>query len=59
MSYEEISTFIVEETMLKSTHVTSKVLRPMVKEGIVSKKGLVSGKNYKYDRYTIGIGAYI
>ena len=56
MSYDEINTFIVEETMLKSSHVVSKVLRPMVKEKSVRKKGLVSGRNYKGDIYFIGTG---
>lgn len=56
MSFEEINVFIVEETFLKSTHVISKVLRPMVKEGLVIKKGLVSGKNYKADNFIIGTG---
>lgn len=56
LGFDEINVFIAENTMLKSTHVISRVLRPMVKDGLVKKRGLVSGKNYKEDRFIIGTG---
>ena len=55
-SYEEIELFIIQNTMLRSSHVIKNVIKPLMKTGQIIKEGHVNGKNYKGDRYTINGG---
>ena len=55
-SFEEIELYIIQNTMLRSSHVIRNVIKPLMKTGQIIKEGHVSGRNYKGDRYTISGG---
>lgn len=48
-----ISTFILEETMLKESHILKYVLKPLIESGQVTKDGTTKrSNNFKADTYT-------
>lgn len=51
--FARIKTFILEETMLKASHVLTYVLKPLVEAGQVKKDGTTKrSNNFKADTYT-------
>lgn len=50
-TYDEIEELLMENTMLKPTQVISSVLKPLIKENKIVKKGNVSKANYRNARY--------
>lgn len=52
-TFEEIELFIIQNTMLRSSHVIKSVIKPLMDTGRVIKEGHVNGRNYKADKYTI------
>ena len=55
-SFEEIELYIIQNTMLRSSHVIKNVIKPLMETGQIIKEGLVSSRNFKGDRYTINGG---
>jgi len=53
VSYEDIKVYLIENTMLKETHIIKNVLSPMISNGLMRKKGRVKANNYKKDLYLI------
>lgn len=51
VSYGDISTFLMEYTMMMNTHIINKVLRPLIQENKLTKNNMVSNSNYKNDSY--------
>ncbi len=52
-TYNDIEIFLIENTMLKSTHIINNVIKPLIDIGRIIKEGTVSSRNYKKDTYTI------
>lgn len=51
--FTKIETFVLEETMLKASHVLTYVLKPLIETGQVKKDGTTKrSNNYKADTYT-------
>ena len=48
---KEIELYLLERTMFKSTGYIDKVIKPLIKDGIIKKMGYTNGNNYKDDRY--------
>jgi len=49
--YPVIELFLLEKSMLKSTDLISNVIKPLMQNGIIRKIGIVSGNNFKEDKY--------
>ncbi len=53
-SYEDIEEFLIERTMMRSSDVIRRVLKPLITKGKIVKCGTVKHKtNYKKDKYII------
>lgn len=52
VAYEEIESFLIENTMLASGQIIKHVLKPLILQGDIMKNGNVSKSNYKGDCYT-------
>ncbi len=51
--YSQIESFLAERTMMKASQFLNSVVKPLIKEGKITKCGNVSNKlNYKEDSYT-------
>lgn len=53
VAYSQIEAFLIKYTMLSSSHIISKVLKPMIDSGQIKKFNLGRKNNYKSDRYFI------
>lgn len=53
VAYSQIEAFLIEYTMLSSSHIISNVLKPMIGSGQIKKFNLGRKNNYKSDRYFI------
>lgn len=53
LHFNQIQNYIIEETLLKPSHVLNMVIRPLIKNGKIIKKNYVSKQNYKGDWYSI------
>jgi len=53
VTYNQIEEFLIEYTMLSSSHIISNVLKPMIDSGQIKKFNLGRKNNYKSDRYYI------
>ncbi len=54
LGYEEIEVFLIENTMLSTSHIINYVIKPLIKRGKMQKKNIVENKsNYKKDIYEI------
>ena len=54
VSYMEIETFIIGNTILNANQILNNVLKPLIKEGKIKKLGKVKmSSNYKEDKYNI------
>lgn len=49
--YNEIEEFLICNTLLKATHIIDNVLKPMIKEGSITKRNIRGNRNYKDDKY--------
>lgn len=56
VTYSQIEEFLIEYTMLSSSHIISNVLKPMINSGQIKKLNLSRKNNYKSDRYYISDG---
>lgn len=52
-SYDDIESFLIENTMLNKSHIIRYVLKPMIETGAIQKLGLVRANNYSKDHYRI------
>lgn len=54
VSYREIESFLIENTMIQASDVIKSILKPLIDNGGVRKEGIPQNKNnYKDDYYTI------
>lgn len=53
VSYEELESFLIENTMLASGQIIKHVLKPLILQGDIIKIGNVSKSNYKGDVYKV------
>lgn len=51
VSWREIESFLIENTMLKESQIINYVLNPMIKSNQIEKCGFVRKNNYKQDYY--------
>ncbi len=51
IDYQDIALFLLERTLLKSSDFISKVIKPLIKNGIINKMNLKGKINYKEDSY--------
>ena len=51
VSCEDIELFLLERTMFKSTGYIERVIKPLLKDGIIEKMGYVSKTNFSKDSY--------
>ena len=52
VDYKAISDFVLENTMLKETHIIKYLLNPLIDENKIIKNNIVSNRDYKNDNYT-------
>lgn len=55
ISYTTIEMYIIENTMLREGQIIKHVIKPMINEGTLVKKGItLRANNYKADTYLVG-----
>lgn len=55
LSFEEIEVICLQRTFMKSTHVISRVIKPLISANKMIKKGNVGKANFKEDNYLINL----
>jgi three-Cys-motif partner protein len=53
VSYKELEIYLLENTMLKSTHIIGNVLKPLIFDSKIIKQNLKGKANYKADNFII------
>ncbi len=51
VTYKEIEDYLLCNTMLKTTHIISNLLKPMIKNGDIIKRNYSTKNDYKKDKY--------
>lgn len=51
VGYEAISNFVTMRSLLKSTQIINYIIKPLLKNNILTKRNLAQKNNYKKDRY--------
>lgn len=53
LNYDQLLVICLQMTFMKKGHVIDKVIKPLIKEGFLKKKGLVGNRNFTQDSYLI------
>ncbi|MBQ6504488.1 MAG: three-Cys-motif partner protein TcmP [Flexilinea sp.] len=53
LHFNQIQNYIIEETLLKPSHVINKVIKPLIKSEKIIKKNYTKKQNYKDDWYSV------
>ena len=53
LNYDQIVVICLQTTFMKKGHVIDKVIKPLILEGLLKKKGLVDNRNFTKDSYVI------
>ena len=53
LNYDQLLVICLQMTFMKKGHVIDKVIKPLIEEGFLKKKGLVAKRNFTQDSYLI------
>lgn len=53
LNYDQLLVICLQMTFMKKGHVIDKVIKPLIEEGFLKKKGLVGNRNFTQDSYLI------